>query len=76
MAAADVKGVEEPTFDEIAAWLTERGLLGPEKGLSEEQVVRQYNVLSKCPFGGMVREESQRDFLCHLIPCKARLAAK
>ena len=28
-AAADAKGVEEPTFEEMQAWLMERGLLNP-----------------------------------------------
>ena len=44
--------------------------------MSEEQVVRQYDALSKCAFGEAVREESWHDFLCHLLPCEARLAAK
>ena len=39
-AAANVKGAEEPTFNKMEAWLMERGLLSPEEGLSEEQVVR------------------------------------
>ena len=50
--------------------------MGPSKGLSEEQVVRQYDALSKCAFGKAVEEESQRDFLRRLLPCEARLAAK
>ena len=50
-ATADIKGVEEPTFDKMAAWLTEHGLLSPEESLSKEQVVWQYNALSKCAFG-------------------------
>ena len=76
MAAVDVKATEEPTFDEMKAWLTERGLLDPSEGLSEEQVVRRYNVHSKCAFGDAVGEESRCDFLCRLLPCEARLAAK
>ena len=75
-AAADVKAVEEPTFNEMAAWLTKRGLLGSSKGLSKEQVVRQYSILSKCVFGKAVGEEPRHDFLHRLLPCEARLAAK
>ena len=44
--------------------------------MSEEQVVRQYDALSKCAFSKAVGEESRRDFLCCLLPCEARLAAK
>ena len=44
--------------------------------MSEEQVVRRYNTLSKCAFGNAVGEESRHDFLRHLLPCEARLAAK
>ena len=76
VAEANIKGMEEPTFDKMAAWLTKRGLLGPEESLSEEQVVQQYNALSKCAFGRAVREESRHGFLHCLLPCKARLAAK
>ena len=36
VAAATVKGTEEPTFNKTAAWLMECGLLIPEEGLSEE----------------------------------------
>ena len=75
-AALDVKAAQEPTFDERAAWLTKRGLLNPSEGLSEEQVVRRYNALSKCTFGNSVGEESRCDFLRHLLPCEACLAAK
>ena len=60
----------------MAVWLTERGLLSPEEGLGEEQVVWQYNMLSKCMFGKAVGEESRRNFLHCLLPCEARLAAK
>ena len=74
--AADVKGAEELTFDKMAAWLMERGLLDPEEGLSEEQVVRRYNALSKCTFSNTVRGESRQDFLSCLVPCEAHLAAK
>ena len=28
--AANVKGVEEPTYDKVTAWLTEHGLLSPK----------------------------------------------
>ena len=38
-AAADVKGAEEPSYDEMAACLTERGLISLEEGLSVDQVV-------------------------------------
>ena len=44
--------------------------------MSEERVVRQYDVLSKCAFSEAVGEESRRDFLRRLLPCEARLAAK
>ena len=53
-AAADVWGVEEPTLDKMVACLTEHGLLSPEEGLGEEQVMWQYNALSKCVFGKAV----------------------
>ena len=53
-AAANIKGAEEPTFDKMAAWLTERWLLRPEESLSEEQVVRLYNTLSEYAFGKAV----------------------
>ena len=75
-AAADVKSTKEPTFNKMAAWLMECGLLSPAKGLSEGQVVQQYNALSKCTFGDVVGEESRRDFLHCLLPCEARVAAK
>ena len=75
-AAAGIKGMEEPTYDEIKAWLTDCGLFSPEEGLSEEQVVWLYNTLSKCTFGKAVREESRCNFLHHLLPCEACLAAK
>ena len=75
-AAANVKGAQETTFDEMMAWLTEHGLLNPEESLSNKQVVQQYNALSKCAFGKVFREDSWRDFLCRLLPCEARLAAK
>ena len=75
-APVNVKTTEEPTFNERVAWLTKRGLLGPSEGLSKEQVVQQYNALSKCTFGEAVGEESWHDFLCCLLPCEARLAAK
>ena len=75
-AAVKATAADGPTLDERIAWLTERGPLSPSEGLSEEQVVRQYNMLSKCAFGKAVREESQRDFLRHLLPCEACLAAK
>ena len=47
MAAANVKGAEELTYNRMVVWLTERGVLSPEEGLSEERVMWQYNVLSK-----------------------------
>ena len=75
-AALETTAVDGPMFDERVAWLTERGLLSPSEGLSEEQVVWQYDALSKCAFGKAVGEESRRDFLCRLLPCEARLAAK
>ena len=75
-AAVDDKAVEEPTFDERAAWLTKQGLVSLSEGLSKEQVVRRYDTLSKCALGEAVREESRRNFLRHLLPCEARLAAK
>ena len=74
--ALEAAAVDGPTFDERVAWLTERGLLSPIEGLSEEQVVRRYDALSKCAFGEAVGEESWRAFLCRLLPCEARLAAK
>ena len=76
VATVEATAADGPTLNERVAWLTERGLLSPSKGLSEEQVVRQYDTLSKCAFGKAVGEESWRDFLCHLLPCEARLAAK
>ena len=39
VATANVKSAEEPTYDKMVAWLMECGLLNPEKGLSEQQVV-------------------------------------
>ena len=75
-AAFEATATDGPTFDERVAWLTERGLLSPTKGLSEEQVARQYDALSKCAFGKAVGEESRRNFLRRLLPCEARLAAK
>ena len=39
VAAADIKGMEKPTYDKMELWLMECNLLGPEEGLSEEQVV-------------------------------------
>ena len=63
-------------FEERVAWLTERGLLSPSEGLSKDQVVRRYDVLSKCAFSAAVGEEARRDFLRRLLPCEARLAAK
>ena len=33
-------------------------------------------MLSKCAFGEAVGEDSRRDFLRHLLPCEACLAAK
>ena len=39
-------------------------------------MVQQYDALSKCAFGKAVGEESRHDFLCRLLPCEARLAAK
>ena len=75
-AALEATAADGPTFDERVTWLTERGLLSPSEGLSEEQVVRRYDVLSKCAFGEAVGEESRRDFLRCLLPCEARLAAK
>ena len=74
--ALEAAATEGPMFDERVAWLTKRGLLSPSKGLSEEQVVRKYDVLSKCAFGEAVEEESRRDFLRRLLPCEARLAVK
>ncbi|MCG8384812.1 MAG: hypothetical protein MJA30_04670, partial [Cytophagales bacterium] len=74
--AADIKAAEEPTFDEMTARLTKQGLLDSGEGLSEEQVVRCYNALSKCVFGEAVEEKSRRDFLRCLLPCEACLAAK
>ena len=44
--------------------------------MSEEQVVRRHEALSKCAFGEAVGEEARRDFLRRLLPCEARLAAK
>ena len=76
MAAAEVKGMKEPSYDKMAAWLMEHGLLNLEESLSEEQVVWHYNMLSKCTFSEAVREESRYKILCHLLPCEARLAAK
>ena len=38
-AVADVKAAEEPTFNEMKAWLTEQGLLDLSEGLSKEQVL-------------------------------------
>ena len=38
--ALEAVATEGPTFEERVAWLTERGLLSPSKGLSKEQVVR------------------------------------
>ena len=75
-AAADFRGAEKPTYAEVEAWLKERGLLNPEEGLSEEQVVQHYNMLSKCMFDEAVRVKSRCSFLCHLLPCEAGLAAK
>ena len=74
--AIEAAATEGPTFDERVAWLTERGLLSPSKGLSEEQVVWRYDALSKCAFGEAIGEESRHDFLRRLLPCEARLAAK
>ena len=74
--ALEATAADGPTFDEQVAWLTERGLLSPSEGLSEEQVVWRYDALSKCAFGEAVGEESQCDFLRRLLPCEARLAAK
>ena len=76
MAASNVKAVEDPTFDEIEAWLTGRGLLNRNEGLGEEQVERQYNMLSKCMLGNAVGEDSRHAFFCCLLPCEARLVAK
>ena len=76
MAALNVKAAEEPTFDEMKAWLTEQRLLDLSIGLSEEQAVHQYNALSKCAFGNAVGEESQHSFLCRLLPYEAHLATK
>ena len=75
-AALKATVADGPTLNDRISWLTERGLLSPSKGLSEEQVVRQYDVLSKCAFGKAVGEESRCDFLCRLLPCEAHLAAK
>ena len=74
--AFEAATTEGPTFDKRVAWLTERGLLSPSEGLSEEQVVRRHEALSKCAFGEAVGEEARRDFLRRLLPCEARLAAK
>ena len=76
VAVVKATAADGPTLDERVAWLTEQGLLSPSKGLSEEQVVRRYDALSKCVVGKAVGEESRRDFLCRLLPCEARLAAK
>ena len=76
MATVKATAADGPTLDERVAWLTEPGLLSPSKGLSEEQVVRRYDALSKCAFGEAVGEESRRDFLCRLLPCESCLAAK
>ena len=39
-ATLEAAAADELTFDDRVAWLTERGLLSPTKGLSKEQVVR------------------------------------
>ena len=44
-AGADVKGAEEPTYDEMKAWLTRCSLLKPGGGMSENHVLQQYNAL-------------------------------
>ena len=75
-AAIEVTAADGPTLDDKIAWLTDWGLLSPSEGLSEDQVVRRYDALSKCAFGKSVGEESRRDFLRRLLPCEARLAAK
>ena len=75
-AAIKAMAADGSTLDERIVWLTERRLLSPSEGLSEEQVVWRYDAISKCAFGKAVREESRRDFLCRLLPCEARLAAK
>ena len=75
-AAIEATAADSLTLDDRVAWLTERGLLSPSEGLGKEQVVRRYDALSKCAFSEAVGEESRRNFLCCLLPCKARLAAK
>ena len=55
-AATEVSAADGPTLNDKIAWLTDRGLLSPSEGLSEDQVVRQYNALSKCAFGKSVGE--------------------
>ena len=40
VAALEAMAADGPTLDERIAWLTERGLLSPSEGLSEEQVVQ------------------------------------
>ena len=75
-AAMEAMAADGPTLCKRVTWLTKRGLLSPSKGLSEEQVVQQYDALSKCAFGEAVGEKSQHEFLRRLLPCEARLAAK
>ena len=75
-AAMEASAADGPTLKDRIAWLTERGLLSPSEGLSEDQVVRRYDGLSKCAFGECVGEESRHDFVRRLLPCEARLAAK
>ena len=58
-AVLEATAKDGPTLNERIAWLTERGLLSPSKGLSEEQVVQQYDTLSKCALGKAVGEESR-----------------
>ena len=57
-AAIEVTAADGPTLDDKIAWLMDRGLLSPSEGLSEGQVVRRYDALSKCAFGECVGEKS------------------
>ena len=61
----------------VQIWLHDQDLLDNPNGkeLPPDWALCRLWVLFKCQFGDTVDETMQHAFLCHLLPCKDKLAA-